>query len=206
MTDTPAHGGTFAEHFSDADKVAGYHDGPRLFMPGLEAVHRMTGILLQERIGRSGELLVLGAGGGLELKALAELEPDWRFVAVDPSGPMLALARRHIADAAARTIFVEGLIDDAPAGPFDGATCLLTLHFLAPDERRRTLAELRRRMRPGAPLVVAHGSFPHGDRDRWLDRYAAYAIASVPIRPMSRWPGTRSPPRSTCSTRPTTSA
>lgn len=35
-------------------------------------------------------------------------------------------------------------------------------------------------MRPGAPLVVAHSSFPQDEpaRSRWLDRYAAYAVAS----------------------------
>src|SRR3546814_7647379 len=70
--------------------------------------------------------------------------------------------------------------DLAPAGPFDGATCLLTLHFLDTEERIRTAAEIRKRLKPGAPFVAAHGSFPQGagTRDRWLDRYASYAIAS----------------------------
>jgi tRNA (cmo5U34)-methyltransferase len=35
-------------------------------------------------------------------------------------------------------------------------------------------------MRPGAPFIVAHLSFPQGsgDRDLWLSRYAAFATAS----------------------------
>ncbi|WP_434803260.1 class I SAM-dependent methyltransferase [Paracidovorax avenae] len=53
----------------------------------------------------------------------------------------------------------EGYIDSAPEGPFDGATCLLTLHFLPTAERLRTLQQLRARLKPGAPLVVAHHSF-----------------------------------------------
>jgi tRNA (cmo5U34)-methyltransferase len=70
--------------------------------------------------------------------------------------------------------FIEGYIDDAPDGLFDGAVCLLTLHFLPRDERLRTLQELGRRLRPGAPLVVAHHSFPKhsGQSDLWLRRYA----------------------------------
>jgi tRNA (cmo5U34)-methyltransferase len=74
----------------------------------------------------------------------------------------------------------QGYIDDAPNGPFDAATCLLTLHFLDADERRRTAGEIHRRLRPGASFVAAHSSFPqgHGERVRWLSRYAAYAIAS----------------------------
>ncbi len=74
----------------------------------------------------------------------------------------------------------EGYIDSAPEGPFDGATCLLTLHFLPAAERLRTLQQLRARLKPGAPLVVAHHSFdteiPAGDR--WLARNAAFAAAS----------------------------
>ena len=60
------------------------------------------------------------------------------------------------------------------------ATCLLTLHFLPLAERRRTLREVHQRLKPGAPLVVAHHSFPQGaeERERWLLRYAAFATAS----------------------------
>ena len=34
-------------------------------------------------------------------------------------------------------------------------------------------------MKPSAPFVAAHGSFPQGagERDLWLDRYAAFAIS-----------------------------
>ena len=140
----------------------------------------MAAILLAERAGDTAEILILGAGGGLELRAFADWQPGWRFTGVDPAGPMLDLAAEVLGPNAHRSNLIEGYIDDAPAGPFDGATCLLTLHFLAADERIRTAAEIRKRLKPGAPFVAAHGSFPQGAdaRDRWLDRYAAYAIAS----------------------------
>ena len=72
------------------------------------------------------------------------------------------------------------MIDAAPAGLFDGATCLLTMHFLALEERRRTAAEVKRRLKPGAPFVVAHFSIPNGEGERalWMSRYASFAIAS----------------------------
>jgi len=79
-----------------------------------------------------------------------------------------------------RAELIKGTIDDAPAGPFDGAICLLTLHFLHREERVRTVAAIRERLKPGAPFVAVHSSFPQDEprRTRWLDRYAAYAIAS----------------------------
>lgn len=170
----------FLDSFKDPAAVARYSEGPRRFVPGLDGLHRMTGVLLAERVSGDAHILVLGAGGGSEMKAMAETHPGWRFTGIDPAGPMLDLAARLLGPDADRADLIEGYIDDAPAGPFDGATCLLTLHFLDRAERTRTAAEIRRRLKPGAPFVAAHGSFPQepDDRDRWLDRYAAYAIAS----------------------------
>lgn len=170
----------FLDSFKDPEAVARYTEGPKRFVPGLDGLHRMTGLLLAERVPGDAHILVLGAGGGSEMKAMAEAHPGWRFTGVDPAGPMLDLAAKVLGPNAHRADLVEGYIDDAPMGPFDGATCLLTLHFLATEERIRTAAEIRKRLKPGAPFVAAHGSFPQGagERDRWLDRYASYAIAS----------------------------
>ena len=143
-------------------------------------MQEMASILLAEHVGATGRVLVLGAGGGLELKLFAEQHPGWRFLGIDPSAEMLALARSTLGPLAARVDFHEGYIDTAPVEPFDAATCLLTLHFVPVAERLRTLVELRRRLKPGAPLVVAHHSFPHSgdEKVRWLRRYAAFAVAS----------------------------
>ena len=168
------------DHFSNADAVKHYAEGPRRFVPGFADLHRMTGILLAEQTPQDANVLVLGAGGGLELKALAQAEPGWNFVGVDPALAMLNLAERTLGPLNARVQLQQGYVDDAPDGPFDAATCLLTLHFLDADERRRTAREIHRRLRPGAPFVAAHSSFPQQatERARWLSRYAAYAIAS----------------------------
>jgi tRNA (cmo5U34)-methyltransferase len=140
----------------------------------------MTLILLAERAPRDAKVLVLGAGGGMELQVFAEGQPDWEFAGVDPAAAMLRLAEATLGPLAARVRFYEGYIEDAPDGPFDAAACLLTLHFLPAEDRLRTLREMHRRMRPGAPLVVAHFSIPQDAHERalWLSRYAAFAIAS----------------------------
>jgi len=72
-------------------------------------------------------------------------------------------------------LLVEGLIEDAPAREFDGAACLLTLHFLDPDKRLQTLRGMFQRLRPGGVLVVAHHSYAPEARMRWLRRSAAFA-------------------------------
>ena len=167
--------------FSDPQAVARYAEGPVRQVPGFHALQQMAGLLLAEQVPADGRVLVLGAGGGLELKAFAQAHPGWRFVGVDPSAEMMKLAQDTLGPLASRTELVTGYVDAAPEGPFDGATCLLTLHFLTAEERLRTLRELLRRLKPGAPLVTAHHSFPMSgeqEKARWLGRYAAFAVAS----------------------------
>ncbi|WP_408952202.1 class I SAM-dependent methyltransferase [Lysobacter sp. Hz 25] len=166
--------------FSDPQAVARYALGPVRQVPGFHALQQMARLLLAESVPHDGQVLVLGAGGGLELKVFAEAQPEWRFVGVDPSSEMLKLASATLGPLASRVELVEGYIDTAPEGPYDGATCLLTLHFLPAEQRLHTLIELRRRLKPGTPLIVAHHSFPQGEKQktRWLSRYAAFAAAS----------------------------
>lgn len=166
-----------ATAFTDPEAVARYRDGPPRQVPGFADLHRMTGLLLAERTPDDGRVLVLGAGGGLELEHLAGVHAGWQFDGIDPSAEMLRLAEATTQPFAARIRLQEGYVDSAPAGPFDAAVCLLTLHFLPAAERLDTLRHLHRRLKPGGPLVVAHHSFPPQppERDIWLARYATYS-------------------------------
>jgi tRNA (cmo5U34)-methyltransferase len=162
--------------FTDKTTVARYGEGPPRQVPGFADLQRMSMVLLAEKAPPAAEILVLGAGGGLELKAFAEAQPSWRFVGVDPSAEMLDLAARMSEPFGSRIQLQQGYIDAAPPGPFDGAACILTLHFIPKEERLRTLREIRSRLEPGAPLVAAHHSCPPGsDLLRWLTRSAAFA-------------------------------
>lgn len=144
--------------FTDPDLVARYiQDTPRK-VPGLADLHRMAMLLLAERAPEKADILVLGAGGGLELKAFAGAQPHWRLTGVDPSAEMLDLAGRVLGPLQERVLLQQGYIDTAPPGPFDGAVCLLTLHFLQRDERLTTLRKIRERLKPGARFVAAHHS------------------------------------------------
>jgi tRNA (cmo5U34)-methyltransferase len=164
-----------AGSFSDPAAVASYAERARRSVPGLDVLHGIVEQILAESVPDDGRVLVVGAGGGLELTYLAERHEGWTFDGVDPSAPMLDLARERMGSLAARAALHEGYVADAPEGPFDAATCLLTLHFLPREERLRTFLEVRRRLRPGAPLVTFHHSVPAGGtRAAWLARYARF--------------------------------
>lgn len=164
--------------FADRSAVASYATETPRKVPGLADLHRMTMLLLGERAPGAAHVLVVGAGGGLELVSLATARPDWRFTGVDPSPAMLDLARAAASPFAEQVQWVDGTVDQAPAGPFDGATCLLVLHFLPQSERLQTLQQIHRRLKPGARLVVAHHAPPEGQAQRWLTRSAAFASAT----------------------------
>lgn len=174
---------TAAEHFSDQRSVTDYAARTLRLVPALSELHRMMRLLLAESLSDQARLLVLGAGGGLELKALAEHQPDWQLLGVDPSSAMLEQARLHLGDLQQRITLQRGVIHDVQASSHDAAVCLLTLHFLPEVERRDTLQAIAERLKPGAPLVVAHHSFAleQGRHDRWLSRLAEWAVqAGIP--------------------------
>jgi tRNA (cmo5U34)-methyltransferase len=149
--------------FADRAAIARYvEDTPRK-VPGYADLHRMAMLLLAETAPETANMLVYGAGGGLELKAFAQVQPGWSLTGVGPSAAMLDLARDVLGPLITGVILQQGFIDDAPVGPFDGATCLLTMHFLDRAARLHVLRQLRLRLKPGARLVIAHHSCAAGE-------------------------------------------
>jgi tRNA (cmo5U34)-methyltransferase len=94
--------------FTDRSAVANYATSTPRKVPGLHDLHRMTELLLSEQATGAGQVLVVGAGGGLELVSMAAARPEWQFVGVDPSPAMLDLARLAAAPFAKRVQWVEG--------------------------------------------------------------------------------------------------
>jgi tRNA (cmo5U34)-methyltransferase len=154
-----------------------YASRPARQVPGFADLHRMAIQLISERVSDAGKILVLGAGGGLELKAFADARPGWRFEGVDPSADMLALARTIAANHMGRIDLRQGFITDASDGPFDAASAILTFHFIPVEQRLETLRQIRKRLKPGAPLILAHISFSQAEPERssWIARHVAYA-------------------------------
>lgn len=153
-----------------------YLEGPPRMVPGYHGLLRMTSMLLAERVPQDGRVLILGAGGGLELKAFADTHSGWTFDGVDPSAEMLALAKTTAADHVDRIQFHLGTIETASEGPFDGGSCILMFHHQPLEHRLETLKQVRQRLKHGAPFVVAHISFlqTEPERSQWIARHVAF--------------------------------
>jgi len=166
--------------FSDSKAIVGYAENAIRRVPGLNDIHRMSALLLAERTPPDGRVLVVGAGGGMELKFFAQSFPDWQLDGVDPSAEMLTLAKTNLEPLVSRIQLHQGYIEAAPTGPFDAACCLLTLHFTTEAERYRTLCEIHARLKSGGAFVAMHYSISQNraERDLWLSRCAAFAVLS----------------------------
>ncbi|MGH6859666.1 MAG: class I SAM-dependent methyltransferase, partial [Phyllobacterium sp.] len=90
----------------DAARADEYAAQSRIALAGYDACHELAACMLAAHLGhdRPARILVVGAGGTAgEIITAARIGPHWAFVAVDPSEPMLALARKNIVEAGIQT-------------------------------------------------------------------------------------------------------
>lgn len=170
-------------HF-DVDKAGGYDEGVARVVPGYALMHDLAGLLLERQLPRTADLLVVGAGTGAEIARLGIRSPGWRFVGVDPSAAMLDVARGRIAAAGldGRVRLHRGGVETlAPAAPFDAATMILVMQFVAGlDAKAALLGAVAARLKPGAPLVLVdlHGRPDSAAFARLADAWRAWQFAA----------------------------
>lgn len=155
----------------DTTRAAEFESQSRIALAGYEACHELAACMLSASLGSGGirRILVGGAGGtAQEAISLARLEPTWRLVGVDPSEPMLALARERLADRGMEG-FMEthlGTIESLPSGQiFDAAMLLGVLHHLPGDDAKRSvLAAIADRLKAGSPLILACNRYAYASK------------------------------------------
>ncbi|MEN5092448.1 class I SAM-dependent methyltransferase [Pseudomonas protegens] len=155
----------------DTARAEEYARQSRIALAGYDACHDLTACMLAASLGPSGSanILAVGAGGtAQEIIAMAALEPGWRFTAVDPSAPMLEAARQQLQANRLlhRTELRLATVDDLPTEElYEAATLIGVLHHLPGDDAKRQLLQaIGRRLKPGAPLVVAGNHYAYASQ------------------------------------------
>ncbi|MGG0643573.1 class I SAM-dependent methyltransferase [Sporosarcina gallistercoris] len=168
----------------DADTATEYDRGIRRTLPTYDGLIQLANTALRLHAEDHAKVLVIGAGGGNELLEFAEHNPSWKFTAADPSEPMLKEARAKVESrfGTERAEFVQGSASAVPLEQLYGAaSCLLVLHFIdSVEEKSALLQEIRKRLEPGAPFVIASMTGDRTDpsfdelfglwRQCWIDR------------------------------------
>jgi tRNA (cmo5U34)-methyltransferase len=176
----------------DSSRAAEYETQSRIALAGYDACHELAACILSAALGRdsAARILVAGAGGGArEVIAAARLAPQWAFMAVDPSQPMLELAQARLADQGLidRTEIRVGTVDDLASGAtFDAATLIGVLHHLPGDDAKRAiLRSIAARLKPGAPLILAGNHHAYASKplflQAWGERWRMHGAAEDEI-------------------------
>lgn len=164
----------------DHEMATEYDKGVRRTLPTYDALFRLVQAYFRHNIKKNSDVLIVGAGGGTELAILGPENPNWTFTAVDPAAAMLDLARdkaKHL-QLLDRVNFIEGTIHNAPEKHlYDAATFMLVLHFIEDDaEKLHQLKEIRKRLKSGAPFVLAsmYGNPDNPEFDELFALWKAY--------------------------------
>jgi tRNA (cmo5U34)-methyltransferase len=144
------------EWFEGEDVAEGY-DGKWVKMRALnEGLHFCLRMVLSS-LAADARVLVVGAGTGAELLALAAANPGWRFTVVEPARGMMKVCRRRAEEAGilSRCTFHEGYLETLPEGELHAAaTSVLVSHFIMERaDRVGFYREMARRVTQGGVLV-----------------------------------------------------
>jgi ubiquinone/menaquinone biosynthesis C-methylase UbiE len=107
-------------------------------------------------------VLDLGCGTGTLALMLKRSQPSVEVVGIDPDREILERARAKARDARLDIRFDEGFSTDLPyeEEAFDAVLSTLVLHHLTGPDKRQSLREIARVLRPGGELHVADWGRP----------------------------------------------
>jgi tRNA (cmo5U34)-methyltransferase len=127
-------------------------------LPGYSAMHTMVLACLKSRLQKNANILVVGAGSGMELLKLSLGKPEWKLLGVDPSSKMLAIAQEKIDrdNLSQQVSLFNGYVEALPETSFyDAATSILVMHFIPDDGSKLSfLKNIVCRLSPSATFVL----------------------------------------------------
>jgi tRNA (cmo5U34)-methyltransferase len=177
----------------DRERAGEYEKQSRIALAGYDACHELSACMLVATLGAgtTASILVVGAGGtAQEIITLGQLEPNWRFTAIDPSESMLDLAvqRLKAEGLAGRTDARLGYVEDLRAdAQFDAATLIGVLHHLPGTEAKAHILEsIATRLKPGAPLILACNHYTYASQPlllaAWGERWRMQGASAEEVK------------------------
>ncbi len=135
-----------------------YDNMARMSIPGYDDLHTMVLSFLRSQLSEKANLLIVGAGSGMELVTFSKANSEWQLLGVDPSVNMLALAQQKIEQQglSERVELFQGYTHDLPATFLhDAATCILVMHFIPDDGSKLALLQsISQRLKSSATFIL----------------------------------------------------
>lgn len=147
--------------FFNLEMAQNYDDRNSKFGVIKDNVHFHVNLVLKD-LPDNAHVLCVGAGTGAEIIALSSLHPEWRFVALDPSKPMLDVCAKNLENAniTDRCELIHGYVQDAPNSvEFDAVISLFVAHFIPLEDRHSYYKNIYDRLKKGACFVSTELSY-----------------------------------------------
>lgn len=138
-------------------KVSDYDTSMSKFCGAYQEIFIMSHAYLNSLLPEEAKVLIVGAGTGAEISQFGQTNKRWKLVGVDPSKDMLSIAHRKVKDLNLDNVeLVQGFTTDLDVNYlFDGATCILVMHFLEDNGAKlQLLKDIAAKLKDGAPLVL----------------------------------------------------
>lgn len=145
-----------------------YDNMAQMALPGYEAMHTMALSFLRAHLPEKADLLIVGAGTGMELVKFGKGNSQWQMLGVDPSSNMLAIAQQKIEQHGYMQVkLFQGYTHDLPATPlYDAATCILVMHFVPDDGSKLALLQsIAQRLQSSACFILVDVFGEKGSRE-----------------------------------------
>ena len=117
-------------------------------------------------------ILDVGAGTGLLSAFLLEKFPDARLTLMDIAENMLDEARKRFATRAGTGYVICDYSRSELSGPYDIVCSALSIHHLAPEDKRRLFGRIFKALTPGGMFVNADQA--EGETPYFRERYLEY--------------------------------
>ncbi|PMB32992.1 SAM-dependent methyltransferase [Fischerella thermalis CCMEE 5319] len=138
--------------------VSEYDNMARMALPGYEAMHTMVLACLRSHLPEKANLLIVGAGTGMELVRFAKGNREWQMLGVDPSANMLAVAQEKIQQhhLSEQVQLFQGYTHDLPTTTlYNAATSILVMHFIPDDGGKLAfLQSIAQRLQSSAVFIL----------------------------------------------------
>ncbi|TFI51574.1 class I SAM-dependent methyltransferase [Mastigocladus laminosus UU774] len=135
-----------------------YDNMARKALPGYDAMHTMVLSCLRSHLREKANLLIVGAGTGIELVKFAQGNQNWHMLGVDPSADMLSIAQQKIQqqNLSEQIKLFQGYTHDLPTHPlYDAATSILVMHFIPDDGSKLAfLQSIAQRLHSSAAFIL----------------------------------------------------
>ena len=116
-----------------------------------------------------GDVLEIGIGSGLNFPYYGPHAR--RVIGLEPSPPLIEMARRRAAKSSVPTVFLEASAEQIPLDAKSVDSIVMTWVGCSIPDVEAALREMRRVLRPGGRLLfVEHGRSPDVNVERWQER------------------------------------